>query len=105
MEGTPLFQVPGYANSLAAVAPTSDADGIVVFQASVYPDYDDVVAQHYGVKGNAIEVKGTPAPLLKIATLKTQVQMVTDDQGRLWAGVPSDAEMKTTFVVIARAPK
>ncbi len=45
---TPLFTSPGYAGSLAALRPTTNGDGIVAFQASTtYPDYSDVVAQHY----------------------------------------------------------
>jgi hypothetical protein len=49
-------------------------------------------------------VVGAPATLLKIADPTNEVLLFTDDQGRLWAGVPDSTNMNTTFVVIARVP-
>jgi hypothetical protein len=103
---TPLFTSPGYSGSLAALRPTTGADGIVAFQASTtFPDYADVVAQHYTATGATLQVVGTPGAFLKLASPTTEVLLFVDDQDRLWAGVPDSTNMSTTFVVIARATK
>jgi hypothetical protein len=101
---TQLFATPGTADSLAALAPTATADGIVAFQgldSSFLPE--DVIAQHYTASSGTIAPKGMPATLLKLATMGTPVVLFTDDQPRLWVGVPDSGGTKTTFVVIARA--
>jgi hypothetical protein len=101
---TPLFTSPNYSGSLAAMAPSPTADGILAFQASNFPSYTDVMAQHYTVSGATLQSKGTLVTLLKVASVMTEVLLFTDSQGRLWAGVPDSTNTKTTFVVIARMP-
>lgn len=102
--GAPLFTLPGSGSSLAALAPAGDAPGLLVFQPLDPATFDplDPVAARYAVAADAVQAEGEPAKLFTLATPATPIALMTDDQGRIWAGAPSPGGSGTTFVVIAR---
>lgn len=101
--GDTLFTLPGFGMSLAALAPADTAPGVLAFQPSdAMTGGLDVIGQRYSAAGGAITAGGAPEPLLKLAKLGTSIVLMTDDQGRLWAGGPGASG--TRFVVLDRTP-
>ena len=104
-KGATLFTVPGYSGSLAALAPTASAPGVVVFQPFDATTYFalDVIEQAYTVSGGALAASGTPATLLTVPTMmSTGASFMTDEADHLWVAVAGTSS--TTYVVLQRAP-
>src|SRR5688572_25292778 len=58
----------------------------------------DVIAQRYSAAGGAIKAEGSPEPFLLLTKLGTSLALISDAEGRLWAGGP--AASGTRFVVL-----
>jgi hypothetical protein len=106
VKGATLFTVNGYSGSLAALAPTSSAPGVVIFQPfdSTKGTALDVIEQGYTVSGGAIvPASGMPTTLLHVPTgSMSGYPFFTDGTDRLWVAVPGTTS--TTYVVVARVP-
>lgn len=105
-EGTELFTLPGFGSTLAALAPTTDGPGLLLFQPNAASDpFDalDVVAQRFTSDGDTLSAEGTPTPALVLTTPNTALDLFTDADGRLWVGV-TKAPGETLFVVLDRVP-
>ena len=102
--GDELFTLPGFGVTLAAIAPSGSAPGIVAFQPSDGSTFEalDAVQIRFTVANDQVTVDGAPTELLKLATPNTPLSMLTDPQDRLWVGVPTGTG--TTFVVLGRKP-
>ncbi len=103
--GDLIFSLPGFGSALAAMAPTDDDPGLLVFQPNAGTDpYDalDAVVVEYTAEGGTIVPKDEPSPLLRLTAPNTALALFTDGAGRLWVGVrtPEDA---TTFFVFVRS--
>lgn len=104
--GTSMFTVPGFAGSLAAVAPDGTGTGVVVFQpqefdmASGMSLGKDVVAQRFKVEGGAIVNIGVAGPFMTPAASGEVLNFVGDDQGRIWVAVKRGAGY--AMLVLAR---
>lgn len=100
--GALLFKLPGYGMSLAALAPEAGSGaGLVAFQPSdgmLGPL--DVIGQRYLVDGAVLKPEGEIMTLLKLAKPATSLALLTDDEERIWVGVPVSGA--TRFVVLAR---
>lgn len=103
-EGDTLFSLPGFGQSLAAIAPADSAPGIVAFQPSDGTTFEalDVLQIRFTVAGGTVTPDGDPTTLLTMATANTPVAMLTDPEDRLWVGVSTATG--TTFVVLGRKP-
>ena len=102
--GVTLFTVGGFAGSLAAIAPTSSAAGLVVFQPLDATTFDalDVVEQAYTTASD-IAPMGASAPLLHVPAGSTSgLSFMTDDADRLWVGYTGAGT--TTYVVLGSVP-
>lgn len=99
--GVSLATMGGIGNTLAAMAPTDSAPGILAFQPK---DKDsqlaDIVTIGYGTVGGVLAAIGQPEPLLELATNDDRVSLVTDDSGRLWVGLPDAACRETTEIFV-----
>jgi hypothetical protein len=105
--GDALVTLPGFAMSLAALAPTGDKQGIAVFQRSDPATYEalDLQAQRYAVDGATVtpsKAPDGPTTLLHFTTTNTAAHLFTDDEGRLWVGLQDGTA--TRFYVLARKP-
>jgi hypothetical protein len=102
-EGAPIFSLPGSGSGLAALAPSAEDAGLLVFQPSDPTTFAplDPVAVRYIVAGDAVQPEGEPATFLTLASPDTLVTLMSDDLDRLWVGVPSP-DGGTAFVVIGR---
>jgi hypothetical protein len=103
--GATLFTVDGYSGSLAALAPTASAPGLVVFQPFDTTTFFglDVIEQGYTVTGDVLAASGMPATLLTVPTMMmTGPAFITDATDRLWVAVSGTAT--TTYVVLQRTP-
>jgi hypothetical protein len=102
-KGETLVKMPGFGSSLAAIAPTAAAPGIVLFQPSDATTFDalDVIAIRYENVGGTLAAKGMSATALTLATKKTPLAIFGDGQGRIWVG--ATVGKKARFVVVARA--
>jgi hypothetical protein len=103
--GATLFTVDGYSGSLAALAPTAGAPGLVVFEPFDAATFFalDVIQQGYTVTGDVVAASGTPATLLTVPTMMmTGPSFMTDATDRLWVAVTGTAT--TTYVVLQRTP-
>jgi len=91
--GTSMFKVPGFAGSLAAVAPDGTGTGVLVFQpqefdmASGMSVGKDVVAQRFKIEGGAIANIGLAGPFMTPAAMGEVLNFTSDDQGRIWVAV------------------
>lgn len=102
--GATVLELPGFGSPFAAVAPAGDAPGLLVFQpadATTFAPVEPVVVR-YATDGGAVVPAGEPVRLLDLEDDEAPVSLTTDDDGRLWVGVPSGAG--TRFVVLDRAP-
>jgi hypothetical protein len=108
--GAPLFTADGFGLSLAAMGPADALEGIAAFQPSDSATFQalDVLQVRYSTSSGSL-VAGEPAPLLTLKTPGAPVALLTDPEGRLWAGVSildeQGAPVSTTFVVLARKPE
>ena len=102
--GDPLFKLPGYGMSLAALAPEAQgAPGLIAFQPSDgMAGPLDVIGQRYAASGATLTPEGGVFPLLKLAKPATSLTLLTDEDNRIWVGVPVSGA--TRFVVLGRAP-
>lgn len=102
--GTKLFTLPGFGSNLAALAPTSSAPGLVVFQPTNGTTYkpEDVIEQPYTTTGGKLAAVGAPKTMIKAATLDAFLYVMVDAQERLWVG--TDTTAGATYVVLARKP-
>lgn len=107
-DGDELFTLDGFGQSLAAIAPSGAAPGIVAFQPSDAMSFEalDVLQIRYSASGQAITAQDPPAALLTFPSPNTPVALITDPQDRLWVGVPviDGGATTTTFVVLTRKP-
>jgi hypothetical protein len=104
-KGTTLFSIDGYSGSLAALAPTATAPGLVVFEPFDATSYFalDVIEQVYSVTGGVVAASGAPTTLLTVPTMMTTgPSFITDEADRLWVAVSGTTS--TTYVVLQRAP-
>jgi hypothetical protein len=104
--GTSMFTVPGYAGSLAAVAPDAAGTGVLVFQpqefdaASMMSQGKDVIAQRFTVEGGVITNKGLPGPMMTPTATGEVLKFTSDDRGRIWVAVKRGAGF--AMLVVAR---
>src|SRR4029078_4745702 len=96
--------LPGFGQSLAAIAPSAAGDGIVAFQPSDGKTFEaqDVLQLRYKVVAAKIIAQGMPTPLLSMDMANKPAVMLVDPQERLWVGVASGDG--SVFVVLARKP-
>ncbi|AKT38738.1 hypothetical protein [Chondromyces crocatus] len=101
-QGTTLFELPGFGDALAAMAPEGDAPGLVVFQPTDPATYDylDPLATPY-TSGATVQPQGEPAEVLRLTTPNTALALTTDEDNRVWVGLTLPGGV-TTFVVLAR---
>ena len=108
--GDSLLTLDGFGLSLAALAPTGLATGVLAFQPADGMTFEalDVLQVRYTVENGALVTSSMPPALLALKTPNTPVALLTDTEDRLWAGVSilddQGAPVSTTFVVIARKP-
>lgn len=104
--GASMFTVPGFAGSLAAVAPDGTGTGVVVFQpqefdmASGMSVGKDVIAQRYKIEGGAVVNEGLAGPFMAATATGEVLNFVGDDQGRIWVAVKRGAGY--AMLVLAR---
>jgi hypothetical protein len=106
--GDVVMALPGFGVSIAALAPTDAAPGLLAFQPSDPNTYEalDVVEQRFTIDGATItpsDPTDAPKKLLHFTTANTPAHLVADGAGRLWMGVPA-SDTSTRFYVIARKP-
>jgi hypothetical protein len=104
IEGTELFVIDGFGSALAAIPAAGSSPGLLFFQPidSTFVT-EDVLAQAYVVDGNGVAPQGREGIGIDLVTEGAEVTLTSDDEGRLWVGVPTSADT-STFYVIARAP-
>ncbi len=104
VQGATIFTLEGEAGALAALAPTSSAPGVVVFQPFDVTSGEalDVIEQGYFVTGGVIGTNiGTETTLLHVPTGSTLgYPFFIDGMERLWVAV--SGATSTTYVVLAR---
>ena len=78
--GATLFTVDGFSGSLAALAPTASAPGLVVFEPFDATTYFalDVIEQAYTVTGDVVAASGTPTKLLTVPTMMIDRSLLHD---------------------------
>lgn len=105
--GTSMFKLPGFAGSLAAVAPDAGGTGVVVFQPQEYDAMamksvgKDVVAQRFKVDGTAIANEGVAGPFMTATQAGEVFNFINDDQDRIWIA----AKRGTAYVMLVVARK
>ena len=100
--GVTLFAMDGFAGSLAALAPSAGAPGLVVFQPFDSDTYSalDVIEQKFTTT-SGLAATGTPSKLLTVPPAQSQgLSFLVDGSQRLWVAV--SGESSTTYVVLAR---
>ncbi len=103
--GTMIFTTSGSGTALAAMAPADDAPGVVFLQVFNGQTFmaENVMAHDYTVANNTVSPGGTLATALTMTTAGTAVNLMTDDDGRLWVAIDTGTT-EVTFYVLARAP-
>jgi hypothetical protein len=105
--GASMFQVPGFAGSLAAVAPDGTGVGVLVFQpqefdmASGMSIGKDVIAQRFKVEGGKIINEGLNGPFMTPVKLGEVLNFTSDDQDRIWVA----AKRGTGYAMLVLARK
>jgi hypothetical protein len=104
--GAELWNIAGFGSSLAAMAASDDADGLVFFQAQTFSNElvnEDVLVQPFGLAGDSIVSTGPASVGIDFVDDNTEASLMTDDQGRLWVGV-GDGMGGAIFFVLGRIP-
>ncbi len=97
-----LFSRPGAGASLAAIAPTDDASGYAFFQPTLSFEYKNLIVQRYTADAE-LATDGPAHDALIPTKPNTDLRIFTDDTGRLWVGIATDAAKgESTFFVLAR---
>jgi hypothetical protein len=98
--GVTLFSMDGFAGSLAALAPSAGAPGLVIFQPFDSMSFDalDVVGQKF-TTSSGLAAMGTPTKLLTVAPGQG-LSLLVDGSERLWVAVSGTSS--TMYVVLAR---
>jgi hypothetical protein len=105
--GTKLFTIPGFGSSVAALAPTATAPGVVVYQPSSSTTFlpEDAIEQQYTVTGGKLAAMGVPTTLFQSAVPNAILYVMVDDQDRLWVGTDQASPATgATYVVVTRKP-
>jgi hypothetical protein len=100
--GVTLFTLSGFSGGLAAITPTANSPGVLVFQPFDANTYNalDVVAQRFTTSG-ALAAMGTTSKLLHVPSgTMSGLSFMTDDTDRLWVGYSDTTS--TTYVVLAQ---
>ena len=101
--GVTLFSVPGFAGSLAALAPGAGNPGLLVFQPfdSTTSAPLDVVQQKFTTTTSGLAAMGTPSKLLTVPSGQMNgLSFLVDGSQRLWVAVSGTSSTK--YVVLAR---
>ena len=101
--GVTLFTLAGFSGSLAALTPTANGAGLVVFQPFDGTTFDplDVIQQKFTTSSGALAAVGTPTKLLAMPSGQPQsLSFLVDGTERLW--VAASGASSTTYVVLAR---
>ena len=99
--GNELATLAGSGIALAALAPGSSGEGIVLFQALDDSfTLQDPVAQRFTVSGDQVLPEGVPVTAFTMAVAGTEITLMSDDQDRLWVGVANGVD--SSLYVIAR---
>jgi hypothetical protein len=101
--GTALFKVPGYGNSVAAMAPTKSDAGMAVFQAVEGVAGHNPIVQRYAVNGGKLVAVATPTDLLDLNFDGAIVLAFNDRHDRIWLAI-SNPINKAVFIVLERTP-
>jgi hypothetical protein len=102
--GTALFTIPGYGNSVAAIAPTVSDAGMVVFQAVEGTAGANPVVQRYQVNGGKVVAEaGAPSELLDLSFDGAIALAFNDRHDRVWIAI-SNPINKAAFFVLERVP-
>ncbi len=105
--GAALATLDGSGVSIAAKAPSGNLPGFVLFQPAVMFVSQNVTVLHYAVAAGKIAALGTAAAGIVPAKAGSEVRLMSDDQGRLWAGIATGTNPnapESTFFVLDRAP-
>lgn len=102
--GATLATLDGSGTSLAALAPTASAAGVVFFQPAVMFVPGDVVAQRFeALDAKTLTAKGATAKAIVPKKMGTDVRLMVDGNGRLWVGLRTSTAMaESTFFALAR---
>jgi hypothetical protein len=103
-KGETLATLDGSGVSIAAKAPNTTSAGYVLFQPAVMFVNQDVVALRYTVSAGKVAAMGSATAAIVPAKAGTEVRLLADDQGRLWAGIATGAS-ESTFFVLERTPQ
>ena len=102
---TVLATLAGSGTSLAALAPSANEAGFAFFQPAQTFVPGNVLIQRYEVvqKGKALAPKGAPSNAIVPKAPGSDVRLMVDDKGRLWASLRVDPKQsKSSFFVIDR---
>jgi hypothetical protein len=99
--GVALATLDGYGDAMAAMAPSGTKPGLVLFQPNDASTsaHLDVMALEYGTPGGVVTPGGAPAAALTLTTADTNTTLMTDDQDRLWVGVPDGSGGSRVYVI------
>jgi len=102
--GATLATLAGSGTALAALAPDSGGEGLLFFQPAVMFVPGDVVVQRFtAVDSKTLAAKGATAKALVPKVMGTDVRLMTDGDGRLWAALRVDAtKLESVFFALAR---
>ena len=101
--GTALFKLPGYGNSVAAIAPTASDAGMAIFQAVEGVAGLNPIVQRYMVNGGKLVAEATPTDLLDLNFDGAIVLAFNDRHDRVWLAI-SNPINKAVFFVLERTP-
>jgi hypothetical protein len=102
--GTTLFTVPGVGFSLAALAPSPTAPGVLLFQPidTMNSDGLDVIEQAF-TTSTTLAASGTTSTLLTVVPSQaSQLAFMVDGSERVW--VAGSGTSSTTYVVLVHNP-
>lgn len=100
--GATLFSMPGFAGSLAALAPSAGKPGLVLFQPFDSATFAPLgVVQQKFTTTSGLAAMGVSSPLLTVPSGQTQgLSFLVDGSQRLWVAVSGTSSTK--YVVLAR---
>lgn len=105
-QGDLIMTADGFGSGVAAMAPTRDADGVVVSQSGTLATLGapTVLSRFYTVDAGTISPVGDATTLLTLSDTSTAPVLFTDDLGQLWAAINIASGTGSRLVVIARRP-